>query len=681
MTSPIDGGGSRYIQPQVDGTDLDQVYSDGRVGELMATMGSDILESANRPAGSERSQANDPSSPDLPASDENAAAASEQQVKNMQNIMQQLATGNAKDIIKQLNIPPELKAALLRGGDSAEQAVQILSGQLSGKAQMEALAQLGLKTVPVMDGLSPSSFGFPSPGPVDPLAPLGRQQAQLAMNQMDSTAKAAQIVGAEAKNGTPGGDSLAAFLATISKAIQDLQQFLGSVQQADLKGNLGQSTEAGGDAGQVAEAKREEAEKKAKEQAGGGLFGGLSGLLGGIPIIGDLLGGAQGGGMFGDMFSGMGNIPIVGDLMDSLGGMLEGIPIIGDLFKGLGGEDGLGGMLGGIVSMALMVMLFPISLLLMGGMMGGGQAGAEMAEEGTGEVQEKKSKSKNAGGPDAAAKGAEASATASKEAVDKDKKVEKNESKSDGGGLLGGLFGGGGGDIPIIGDMLKGFTDLFSGIPIIGDLIGGDNPMGMLLMGVLCIACPVMIPVLLLLGVVGGGEGGNIPIIGDLLGGDGGLGGLFGAGGDKSSKDAKAAGNAVATSEAYGTATKQLLEDSGVSEDNAQLVAQIQKLISMLVSLKAAAQGGDISAIPTDQIMSIVEELSAKGIGGDSFKQAIALGQSGDAQGMINAISKGLPTNPADIASLMSKGSAGLVSNADLNVARYTDTIMSSIPA
>jgi hypothetical protein len=69
----------------------------------------------------------------------------------------------------------------------------------------------------------------------------------------------------------------------------------------------------------------------------GGILGGESGLLGGIfgggglPVVGDVLGGEGGLPLVGDVLGGEGGLPLVGDVLGGEGGL----PLVGEL---LGGE-------------------------------------------------------------------------------------------------------------------------------------------------------------------------------------------------------------------------------------------------------------------------------------------------------------------------------------------------------
>ncbi|MDP1836488.1 MAG: hypothetical protein Q8K75_11265 [Chlamydiales bacterium] len=772
MSSPIGGGGdvSQVYQPAVaDTDDLGQIFTDGRAAELQG----DSISKSTEMDKQIKSLSEDSSSPKLFPSNEQANTASKEQVKDLQQTIKNLAGGDVQAFLQ--GLPPEVQQAIKEGNPDA----QMLLGNVQGQKQLEALASLGLQTVPDVSNLNLKGTTFPGPGPIDSTAPLGDQMAQILSNQVDSSGKAMQMAGAEAAAlppGTPGGDSLAAFLSSISGAISKLQEYLGTVQQADLKGNAGQAVDAGSDRGQLAQS----AAAEKKESGGGGLFGGLGDMLGGIPIIGDLLGGGGGGlggltdmfsgipiigdllgggggGGIGDMFSGLmgGDVPILGDMLKGLADMTSGIPIIGDLMKTLG-DNPMMAVVGAVTFVAVTAMAMctgpfaPLigagaAALVMGGMgMMSGEGGmGDMFKDipilgdlmgslggimGGGGGSSKSSSSDEEGASSGGGTGGDmlgglmgggggtggdmlggimgggGGSSSTGEGSSGGGSSSSSSGDSGGGGMLGGLMGGGGGgggggdggmlggilpsELPLVGGMVSGVTDMFSGIPLIGGVADwvGDNQGAALLTGVLSVVAfpfaPLLTPLIGMgmMGLTGGMD--QIPILGDLLGGDM-LGGIMGGGGS-SDKAAQQSGQSNAVADAYGSTAQKIAEESGVSEENSEIVGQLQKLISMLVAIKAAAAGGGTPTIPTDQMLAIVQDLSAQGVGGAAFQQAIAAGQSGDSAGMVNALSQGFADaggDPTAIAGAVNAGGEQIKSSSDLRGDGFADTIMSLIPA
>ncbi|MDP1836487.1 MAG: hypothetical protein Q8K75_11260 [Chlamydiales bacterium] len=643
-----------YQQQQIaPKDDLGEVFADGRAVEMQQ----DSLGQSPTVDKQLKQLGEDTSAPKLFPPSDKMAHASDQQITNLKQMIQSLGSGEIGN----------LKASL-PFASREDPEVQMALGGMQGQKQLDALASIGLESLPDLSSLNFANISFPSPGAIDPTASVQQQKAQLFSNQVDTAGKQVQMAGAEAAalpSGTPNADSLNTFLAAISQAISELQKFLGGLQTGGGgSARSGQPAEPGA---QVQKGKSEAAAGPSTGGAGpmGDLLGPIADTFKGVPVIGDLLSGGGGlGGGLGDMLSGVTNmdVPILGDLLKSVADMTSGIPIVGDTYKMLADKPMIV-VLGAVTfaaGTALTLTLGPMApvvgitgaTLVMGGLMlsDGGEGG-----------------------------------------MLKDIPVV--------GGLVGGSGGLGGNplsssplddgklgkflrsDIPIVGDMFKGYTELFAPIPILGDLMawGGDNQMafgiGVTLM---CCCAPMLLPVAIPVIMTVMGDGDKMPIIGDLLGG--------GKPVDKSA-DSKAnshAGETIAVVNAYGVTTKTIAEDGGVAEENAQMAAQIQKLIAMLVSMKAAAQNGNQAPVPSAQMLSIVENLSAHGIGGEAFKQAITAGQRGDTEGMVSSISKGFSdtgTNTDSIASLFNFGGGAFKLDDTFSVDGFKDTIMSLIPA
>jgi len=186
----------------------------------------------------------------------------------------------------------------------------------------------------------------------------------------------------------------------------------------------------------------------------------------------------------------------------------------------------------------------------------------------------------------------------------------------------------------MLGGMLGGEDSMSGGMlndtPLVGDLLGEDGIGGTMS------------------GVVGG-----IPIIGD----------LFGGGGGSSSKGAsrdeikdriasRRASQGTANGAVSHTVAKRGAELDGVAEENAELAADIQKLIQLLMAMK---NGGDPAAMSGElsELLNKIGGADVPGLQGhDAFfsqmQQAAGFAESGDYDAMIESIDKGFQSEGYD---------------------------------
>lgn len=638
MSSPIDNNSDLSFL-FINNEEIGQLAEELGVGQL-SLLQTDMLYKST--VESKATINADSDSPQLPPADPEALAVSQQQMAKLHKMKSTLVEQKMSGLLASL--PPDLQAAYQLGMQEASRDQQIQGAKIQSQQQIEAMASLGLESIADSSSYDYSTLSFPPPGKIEATDPFEKQQAQYAANQIYTAGHQVQMLKAESSS-----DSLSAFLASISKAITELQEYLGTVQNADLKGSLGQSTEAGGDRAQIDAAKREEAKESSNPL---GALGGLGDLIMSpiqailkiIPGLGSLFG--KGEGSLGSMFGGlMGtDIPILSDLLKGISDMTSGIPLVGDITK-LMEENPTAALIAGIVGLCAMgpaIVMGPFAIvaglgaaaLVFGGLMllSGKEEDIPLlgdimslvdtsspttqktekksAETGEGAGAQKKPNREDRGVKGGLMDGVMAmSGIGTIQSLLGKGSSESSESSSDSSGL----FGGG------IGDLLS-----LTGIGMIGKLTGSNT-----LSSLFPSAC-FMSPITMLFS----GDAGKTPILEDAVG--------------TATTDVQSAGQSAALSDLYGATVKQIAEDEGVSAQNAELIGQIQKLIAMLVQLKAAIQNGG-STISTAEITEVVKNLSAEGVGGDSFKEAVAAGERGDLQTMIEFLSGGFNEVGVDI--------------------------------
>ncbi len=137
-------------------------------------------------------------------------------------------------------------------------------------------------------------------------------------------------------------------------------------------------------------------------------------------------------------------------------------------------------------------------------------------------------------------------------------------------------------------------------------------------------------------------------------GGGGGAGGPSGSG-----SPGEQQGQAIAMAVAAGSAARKIAKDHGVAEDIAELIAQITKLISLLMQILNAAKGGaKPGGMHMDVMKSSIQQLVAANVGGDAMRQALDDAQKGDAEAMIENLTKSFSAAGMDPGTLAAMGKA-----------------------
>lgn len=513
-------------------------------------------------------------------------AASNEDITNFENLVRDSSDAMVQNYIAAM--PQSIQVAYATGKQDPQ--LDQLMGQMTTTAQMGTIGSLGLKSIPQADPVDDSSVSsLPPPGKFDATASPAQQKAQLLSNGMESTLNASKILSAQAELTAGGGaeaGSLSAFLKAIGDAITELKQFLGSMAQKDLKINLGQAVDAGSDAATLHQHKIEQAIKDQQAAAAGpgGIFGFIQDLVSIFisPILSlfgiDPLGGTGG------MFSGLqsfskkildADVPLIGSLLRQLSKMTEGIPIVGQITQMLADHPML------------------LVLACVGGMMmtAGLPFGAVIF------------------GPTLFTLGL---------LVEGGKLPFVDD-------LLGTN-----GEVPVIGGLISKLSGLIEQIPIAGDMFksaGGDNQQavlaGMITFAVLALTGGILLaPLLALLtmALYSSMSGQTAPT------------------NQEKPNAAAQRGSTTAVTNGASSLAKKVAKDRELSESNAELMVQIQKLISILLQMQAAAQGGTVGPIPTEQLMGILNQLSAAGLSSPQLEKAKKLGNNGDLPGMMSAL-------------------------------------------
>ncbi|MDP1836486.1 MAG: hypothetical protein Q8K75_11255 [Chlamydiales bacterium] len=622
MSSPIGSSGdvgSIYQTPsqaELDEADIEQVEDPNILSQF-----SDTVEQALPldPLGL-GDVIQDVAAPVLALPDPSAVLASEQQVGAFMQQVSSSAGAMMANFVSGLS--PTLQAQL--AVNKTNGGVQNLNSAIKMQAKLDALINAGLSVIPSAPPPDYSNlFQLKGPAPLNGAVPANLTQAQQFINQTLSVSRAAQIMGKEVAAVAPDNvnpDSYSQFLAFVSMAIHNLQSYMDSVAQSDLKGNVGQATDAGSDRQQVNQAKAD----KAKEEAGGGIMGFLSSIL----SIAGLM----------DILSAIWQMPIPGftELLKLSADILEPIPMVGPFAKVMAENPGQAMLILILICVQVnaVIMLGPVGIAMIAAQiavlmvvmqsLGGGNIGPVM-DDLPGELGD-------TFGP-------------LTESFDLESFLS--------------------GELPLIGDGPIWLAELLAPIPLVGDIAawGAENQgaMALVLLISLVSICfaPILMPVLLVVMMFAMGDAGEIPIVGALFA-------------DPELQRTTAADrkerNAVATANSIGKATQKVAEDSGASEDTAKLISMIMKLIAMLMNLKSAAQGGTVGPISMSEIMGVVGELTKMGIGGEAFKQAEAAGATGDMQGMFDQLNQGFGLNeltPATMATTLQGALDGYVMGPD----------------
>ncbi len=665
MDEPIGGGGDVSPMYATQGPQASQ-QAKGAADPTLGEQTSDTIAQSPQVTLTKKQYVSDAGSPQLHPFDPSAAAASDKAIQEFQDAVAAAKKGNIKNFIN--GLPPQLKE--LMQSQSSNPKVQALLGQLDAQTRTTVLASLGLKATPQLQPLNMSDVKkLPKPGPINPSASAGAKNAQHLSNTIQATQHSIKIVTAQAAV-THGAKSTEAFLQAISNAINNLQQFIGTIQQSmNNKGQWGHDITSLADWNWIAAKQQQQ-----MQSSGNGSGSGIGGLLNSLGPAGNVIGGVVNavgslfdglpfiGSLFKGVFGGISavtggldtlmsaNVPIISNLLNAVASMTDGIPFVGKLAQEMAKKPMLSTL--AIAAALPMMLLGPAGMLLASTFLMGL---ATLGVAGSGSSSDKSSSSQK----DDDNKGLFAEI--------------KEKSKS--------VFSA---NIPVVGDLIKQVTGMVSGIPILGQMgaLVGDNQGLALIAGVALGACCLALgPAGLVLGsqvavmVFGGGmimegKGSQIPIIGDLfkMGSSSAASKPVAEAVDEGPRPAYIAGHMVADTRVGAATVGNLAQNfTSANQGTVKLIAAITQLIALLTRLKAQVSGGGaISSgdIPTDQLLAIVSNLNPAGLAskggavgqfGQLCQAAQEQGKQGDSVGMVNdlmaAVSK-LGSNPADLAEI-----------------------------